>query len=169
MRKSQILRAFLGARDAPQGRRIIADSLTLSVHFQVFMIGSEIMHILVVEDEKKLAELLKRGLEEEDHSVSMALDGRDALELAQSLEFDVIVLDLMLPVIDGFEVARRLRRSGNKTPILVLTARDTARDVLEGLDIGADDYMTKPFSFEEFLERLRAVSRRKDSTGLANL
>jgi len=127
------------------------------------------MHVLVVEDERKLAELLKRGLEEEDHSVSLALDGRDALELAQSREFDVIVLDLMLPVIDGFEVARRLRKSGNQTPILVLTARDAARDVVKGLDIGADDYMTKPFSFEEFLARLRAVSRRKDSTRPAKL
>jgi DNA-binding response OmpR family regulator len=127
------------------------------------------MHVLVVEDEKEMAELLKTGLEEENHSVSVALDGRDALELAQSLEFDVIVLDLMLPVIDGFEVARRLRTSGNQTPILVLSARDTARDIAKGLDMGADDYMTKPFSFKEFLARLRAVSRRKDSTRPANL
>ena len=118
------------------------------------------MHVLIVEDEKKMAELLKRGLEEENHSVSLAFDGRDALEMAQSLEYDAIVLDLMLPGIDGFEVARRLRKGGNKTPILVLTARDTVPDVVKGLDIGADDYMTKPFSFEEFLARLRAVSRR---------
>ena len=118
------------------------------------------MHVLIVEDEKKMAELLKRGLEEENHSVSLAFDGRDALEMAQALEYDAIVLDLMLPGIDGFEVARRLRKSGNKTPILVLTARDTVPDVVKGLDIGADDYMTKPFSFEEFLARLRSVSRR---------
>ncbi len=118
------------------------------------------MHVLIVEDEKKMAELLKKGLEEENHSVSLAFDGRDALEMAQSSEYDAIVLDLMLPGIDGFEVARRLRKGGNKTPILVLTARDTVPDVVKGLDIGADDYMTKPFSFEEFLARLRSVSRR---------
>ncbi len=118
------------------------------------------MHVLIVEDEKKMAELLKRGLEEENHSVSLAFDGRDALEMAQALEYDAIVLDLMLPGIDGFEVARRLRKNGNATPILVLTARDTVPDVVKGLDIGADDYMTKPFSFEEFLARLRSVSRR---------
>ena len=80
--------------------------------------------------------------------------------MAQALEYDAIVLDLMLPGMDGFEVARRLRKGGNKTPILVLTARDTVPDVVKGLDIGADDYMTKPFSFEEFLARLRSVSRR---------
>jgi DNA-binding response OmpR family regulator len=118
------------------------------------------MHVLIVEDEKKMAELLKKGLEEENHSVSLVHDGRDALEMAQALEYDAIVLDLMLPGIDGFEVARRLRKSGDKTPILVLTARDTVPDVVKGLDIGADDYMTKPFSFEEFLARLRAISRR---------
>jgi DNA-binding response OmpR family regulator len=118
------------------------------------------MHVLIVEDEKKMAELLKKGLEEENHSVSLAHDGRDALEMAQALEYDAIVLDLMLPGIDGFEVARRLRKIGDKTPILVLTARDTVPDVVKGLDIGADDYMTKPFSFEEFLARLRAISRR---------
>ena len=118
------------------------------------------MHVLIVEDERKMAELLKRGLEEENHSVSVAHDGRDALEMAEALEYDAIVLDLMLPGIDGYEVARRLRKSGNKTPILVLTARDTVPDVVKGLDIGADDYMTKPFSFEEFLARLRSVSRR---------
>ena len=118
------------------------------------------MHVLIVEDEKKMAELLKKGLEEENHSVSLAHDGRDALEMAQNMDCDAIVLDLMLPGIDGFEVARRLRKGGNKTPILVLTARDTVPDVVKGLDIGADDYMTKPFSFEEFLARLRSVSRR---------
>jgi len=118
------------------------------------------MHVLIVEDERKMAELLKRGLEEENHSVSLAFDGRDALEMAQALEYDAIVLDLMLPGIDGYEVARRLRKGGNQTPILVLTARDTVPDVVKGLDIGADDYMTKPFSFEEFLARLRSVSRR---------
>src|SRR5215472_17473417 len=121
---------------------------------------SPLMHVLIVEDEKKMADLLRRGLEEENHTVTLAYDGRVGLEMAQNLDCDAIVLDLMLPGIDGYEVARRLRRSGNKTPILVLTARDTVPDVVKGLDIGADDYMTKPFSFEEFLARLRSVSRR---------
>jgi DNA-binding response OmpR family regulator len=118
------------------------------------------MHILIVEDEKKMAELLKKGLEEKNISANLAFDGRDALEMAQALEYDAIVLDLMLPGIDGFNVTRRLRKNGNKTPILILTARDTVPDVVKGLDIGADDYMTKPFYFEEFLARLRSVSRR---------
>lgn len=121
------------------------------------------MHVLIIEDEKKMAGLLRKGLEEENHTVSLAYDGRAGLEMAQCLGCDAIVLDLMLPGIDGYEVARRLRKSGNNTPILVLTARDTVPDVVKGLDIGADDYMTKPFSFEEFLARLRAVSRRAPS------
>lgn len=118
------------------------------------------MRILIVEDEKGMAELLKKGLEEENHSVTLALDGREALEFAELYEFDAMVLDLMLPKIDGFEVARRLRRSKNETPILMLTARDAAPDIVKGLDLGADDYLTKPFSFEVFLARLRAVARR---------
>jgi DNA-binding response OmpR family regulator len=118
------------------------------------------MYVLIVEDEKKMAELLKKGLEEENISANLAFDGRDALEMAQALEYDAIVLDLMLPGIDGFNVTRRLRKNGNRIPILILTARDTVPDVVKGLDIGADDYMTKPFYFEEFLARLRSVSRR---------
>jgi two-component system OmpR family response regulator len=118
------------------------------------------MRVLIVDDEKKMAGLLKKGLEEENHSVSLAFDGRTAIEIAQDHEFDVIVLDLMLPGVDGLGVARRLRRNRNETPILILTARDAVPDVVKGLDAGADDYMTKPFSFEEFLARLRSVSRR---------
>ena len=118
------------------------------------------MRILIVEDEKKMAELLKKGLQEENHSVTLAHDGRTGLEFAELYEFDAIVLDLMLPGIDGFEVARRLRRSKNQTPILVLTARDAVPDVVKGLDVGADDYLTKPFAFEELLARLRSVARR---------
>jgi two-component system OmpR family response regulator len=118
------------------------------------------MRVLIVEDEKKMAGLLKKGLEEENHRVSVACDGRAALELARVQEFDVIVLDLMLPAVDGFDIARRLRKNRNETPILILTARDAVPDVVKGLDAGADDYMTKPFSFEEFLARLRSVSRR---------
>jgi two-component system, OmpR family, response regulator len=107
-----------------------------------------------------MAELLKKGLEEENHSVSLAFNGRDALKMAQALEYDAIVLDLILPGIDGIEVLRRLRKRGNKAPILVLTARNTVPDVVKGLDSGADDYMTKPFAFEELLARLRLISRR---------
>jgi DNA-binding response OmpR family regulator len=117
------------------------------------------MRILIVEDEKKMAAVLKKGLEAENHRVTLAFDGRAGLELG-STDFDVIVLDLMLPFIDGFEVARRLRKNGNQTPILMLTARDAVPDIVKGLDLGADDYLTKPFSFEVFLARLRSVARR---------
>ncbi|HEX4922375.1 MAG TPA: response regulator transcription factor, partial [Candidatus Bathyarchaeia archaeon] len=118
------------------------------------------MRILIVEDEKKMAAVLKRGLEADNHRVSLAFDGRSGLELASTVEFDVVVLDLMLPVIDGFEVARRLRKNDNQTPILMLTARDAVPDIVKGLDVGADDYLTKPFAFEVFLARLRSVARR---------
>jgi two-component system response regulator MprA len=118
------------------------------------------MRVLIVEDERKMAALLKKGLEEENHSVLLAHTGIDGLELAQGANFDVLVLDIMLPGIDGFEVARRLRKAKNHTPILMLTARDRVPDIVKGLDVGADDYLTKPFSFAEFLARLRAVSRR---------
>jgi DNA-binding response OmpR family regulator len=118
------------------------------------------MRVLIVEDERKMAELLKKGLEEHSHSVTLAHTGYDGLELAQTLRFDAMVLDIMLPGIDGFEVARRLRKTANRTPILVLTARDSVPDIAKGLDLGADDYLTKPFSFVEFMARLRAVSRR---------
>ena len=118
------------------------------------------MHVLIVEDERKMAETLKKGLEAENHRVSLASDGRAALEFASTLEFDVIVLDLMLPGIDGFEVARRLRKGQDHTPILMLTARDSVPDVVRGLDSGADDYLTKPFSFDIFLARLRSAARR---------
>lgn len=118
------------------------------------------MQILIVEDEKKMAAVLKKGLEAENHRVTLAYDGRTGLDLSGTTEFDVVVLDLMLPVIDGFEVARRLRKDGNQTPILMLTARDAVADIVRGLDLGADDYLTKPFSFEVFLARLRSVARR---------
>jgi DNA-binding response OmpR family regulator len=117
------------------------------------------MHILIVEDERRMALALKRGLEAENHSVSIAPDGRMALDYASTEDFDVIVLDLMLPGIDGFEVARRLRKNQH-TPILMLTARDSVPDVVKGLDSGADDYLTKPFSFDVFLARVRSVARR---------
>jgi DNA-binding response OmpR family regulator len=107
-----------------------------------------------------MAAVLKKGLEAENHRVTLAFDGRSGLDLASTMEFEVVVLDLMLPVIDGFELARRLRKSDNQTPILMLTARDAVPDIVKGLDLGADDYLTKPFSFEVFLARLRSVARR---------
>lgn len=107
-----------------------------------------------------MAGLLKRGLEEEGYSVLVAVDGEQGLELAKNAEPDAIILDVMLPTFSGLEVARRLREGRNQVPILMLTARDAPRDVVAGLDIGADDYLTKPFSFEVLLARLRAISRR---------
>lgn len=127
------------------------------------------MRILVVEDETRLQELLRSGLTEEGHSVIGSAEGNDALEIARSGEFDAILLDVMLPGIDGFEIARRLRSEGDDTPILMLTARDTERDIIRGLDFGADDYITKPFSFSELLARLRAVTRRMGSQRSATL
>lgn len=118
------------------------------------------VHILIVEDERTMATLLRQGLEEEQHSVRIAGDGLTGLREAMGGDFDVILLDVMLPGIDGFELARRLRAGGNQTPILMLTARDAVDDVAYGLDIGVDDYLTKPFSFVELLARLRAVARR---------
>lgn len=118
------------------------------------------MRILIVEDEKKMAAVLKKGLEADNHRVTLAYDGRSGLDLACTMVFDVVVLDLMLPVIDGFDVARRLRKTDDHTPILMLTARDAVPDIVKGLDLGADDYLTKPFSFEVFLARLRSVARR---------
>ena len=119
-----------------------------------------IMQVLVVEDERRMAELLQQGLEEEGHSVMLAGDGRDGLAMAESHAFDAIVLDVMLPGLDGFSVARKLRAARNQTPILMLTARDATHDIVQGLNLGADDYLVKPFSFEVLLARLRAVSRR---------
>jgi DNA-binding response OmpR family regulator len=122
------------------------------------------MRVLVVEDEIKMAALLKQGLEEQKHSVEVAHDGKAAMEMASNYEFDVIVLDVMLPGIDGFEVARRLRNLHRHTPILMLTARDAIADVAHGLDTGADDYLTKPFAFPELLARIRAIARRTPAT-----
>jgi DNA-binding response OmpR family regulator len=118
------------------------------------------MRVLVVEDNKKMAGLLKKGLEERDHSVSLALDGQAGLDLATGSEFDSIVLDLMLPKINGFEVVRQLRKSNERVPIVVLSAKDATTDIVRALDLGADDYLTKPFSFAELLARLRVLIQR---------
>jgi two-component system, OmpR family, response regulator len=118
------------------------------------------MRILIVEDELKMASLLRRGLQEEGHAVDLARTGDDALWMARATEYDAVVLDLMLPGIDGIEVCRRLRDGGTWAPVLMLTARDGVEDRVAGLDAGADDYLTKPFSFAELLARLRALVRR---------
>ena len=118
------------------------------------------MRVLVVEDELKMADLLKQGLDEHDHSVTVVHDGLEALEVASSHAFDVVVLDVMLPGMDGFEVARRLRKNHKQVPILMLTSRDAVPDIARGLDVGADDYLTKPFAFAELLARIRALGRR---------
>ena len=118
------------------------------------------MRILVVEDEPRLASLLNTGLTEEGFAVVAAYDGEEALGYATSSEFDVILLDLNLPKIDGAIVARRLRQRGSRVPIVMLTARDSVRDIVGGLNLGADDYLTKPFSFEVLVARLRAIGRR---------
>ncbi|HSP73210.1 MAG TPA: response regulator transcription factor [Gaiellaceae bacterium] len=118
------------------------------------------MRVLIVEDERKLAALLERGLREEGHVAEVAARGEDALWMAKSSEYDAIVLDVMLPGLDGFAVCRKLRADGVWTPVLMLTARDSVEDRVAGLDTGADDYLVKPFSFDELLARLRAVARR---------
>jgi len=119
------------------------------------------MRILIVEDDRKLAYQLKKGIEEQGHAVAVACDGTEGLEAAKRGEFDVLVVDVMLPGLDGFSIVQRLRTGKNATPILLLTARDAADDIVTGLDAGADDYLTKPFSFKILMARLRALSRRK--------
>ena len=118
------------------------------------------MRVLVVEDELKMARALRRGLEQEGHAVDAALDGHDGLHRASEWDYDAIVLDVLLPGLDGIEVCRRLRRAGRWAPVLMLTARDGVADRISGLDAGADDYLVKPFAFEELLARLRAQVRR---------
>jgi two-component system, OmpR family, response regulator MprA len=121
------------------------------------------MRILIVEDDSRMAELLRRGLSKEGHSVELASNGVRGLELARQEGFDAVVLDIMLPGLDGLSIARRLRAGGVRIPILMLTGRDSVPDVVKGLDAGADDYLTKPFSFEVLAARLRAMGRRVTS------
>jgi two-component system OmpR family response regulator len=118
------------------------------------------MRMLIVEDEPKLAALLRRGLTEERHVVDVADNGEDALWMATATAYDAIVLDVMLPRMDGFATCRELRKREIWAPVLMLTARDTVEDRVEGLDTGADDYLVKPFSFSELLARVRALTRR---------
>ena len=127
------------------------------------------MKILVVEDERKVASFIKLGLEEEGHTVDVAIDGDQACMMAHVYEYDAILLDVMLPKKNGFQVAAELRREGRNTPILMLTSRDAPEDVVRGLDAGADDYLAKPFRFEELLARLRALTRRGGAERLDEL
>jgi DNA-binding response OmpR family regulator len=120
------------------------------------------MRVLVIEDEQKMADLLKRGLEEEGFAVEVAYDGDTGLKTGKEQKFDIILLDVTLPGLDGFAVARELRAASVKTPILMLTARDSTDMKVRGLDSGADDYVTKPFAFAELLARIRALLRRAE-------
>ena len=120
------------------------------------------MRILVVEDEKKVASFLKKGLEEEYYAVDCAYDGEEALYMVEANDYDLMILDIMLPKIDGLEVLQGVRDKGFPLPVLMLTAKDSVEDVVKGLDAGGDDYLTKPFAFAELLARVRALLRRKE-------
>jgi DNA-binding response OmpR family regulator len=127
-----------------------------------------VSRILVVEDDPKAARFLKQGREEEGHAVDVAADGEQGAQLGHLNPYDLIVLDIQLPRKDGLELSRELRRLGVETPILMLTGRDTTQDVVRGLDAGADDYLTKPFAFDELLARVRALTRRL-ATGVSGV
>lgn len=127
------------------------------------------MRILVVEDEKKLASFIQRALKEMKYAVDLAYDGNEGSFMAEENPYDLIVLDIMLPNKDGFSICRDLRKKNIDTPILMLTAQDDVDDKIKGLDSGADDYLTKPFSFGEFLARVRALLRRKQNTKTTKL
>jgi DNA-binding response OmpR family regulator len=118
------------------------------------------MRILIVEDEHRIGTSIKKGLELEKYAVDLAFDGRDGYDFAATEEYDCIILDLMLPGMDGLTICKKLREKGIHTPIIILTARSQVENKIEGLDSGADDYLTKPFSFEELLARVRALIRR---------
>jgi DNA-binding response OmpR family regulator len=127
------------------------------------------MRILIVEDDRKLATQLQKGLDENSHSSVIVFDGEDGFEAALQGGFDVLVLDVMLPGMDGFSLVRGLRERQVTTPVLLLTAKDDPEDIVEGLDAGADDYLTKPFSFKVLIARLRALARRKTVEPARNL
>ena len=127
------------------------------------------MHILVVEDEKGIVDFLKQGLEEEGYTVSTAFNGKDGLEKAKTLKADLILLDWMLPNLTGIEVCKAIRKQNILTPIIFLTAKDTVQETIEGLKAGANDYIKKPFSFEELLERIKIHFRSKDETKILTL
>lgn len=118
------------------------------------------MNILIIEDQKDIVDFLQKGLVSEHHNVEVAYDGETGLEMTTEEDYDLIILDIMLPKIDGLKICRKLRSWGQNTPIIMLTAKDTVEDKINGLDAGADDYLIKPFSFSELLARIRALSRR---------
>ena len=118
------------------------------------------MKILIIEDEKKIVSFIKSGLQSEGHTADAAYDGEDGLYRAEEADYDLIILDIMLPIIDGIALCKKLRLAGRTMPIIMLTAKDTVEDRVKGLDAGADDYLTKPFSFAELLARVKALSRR---------
>jgi DNA-binding response OmpR family regulator len=118
------------------------------------------MKILIIEDEKKIVSFIKSGLQSEGHTADAAYDGEDGLYRAEEADYDLIILDIMLPIIDGITLCKKLRFAGRTMPIIMLTAKDTVEDRVKGLDAGADDYLTKPFSFAELLARVKALSRR---------
>jgi len=122
------------------------------------------MRILIVEDEHKIANSIKKGLEQESYAVDVAFDGQEGFDLAASEDYDAIVLDLMLPKMDGLQICKKLREDQKHTPILIMTAKGQLDDKVEGLNAGADDYLVKPFAFEELLARLRALTRRPKNT-----
>jgi len=119
------------------------------------------MRLLVIEDEKKVASFIKKGLEEEHYAVDVAYDGEEGLYLSETNDYDLVILDLMIPKIHGWDVLKKIRAKRNNVPILVLTARDSIEDKVKGLDSGCDDYLTKPFAFAELLARIRALLRRE--------
>ena len=127
------------------------------------------MRILVVEDENKVAQFIRRGLKEEGYAVDIASDGEEGYFLAGTNEYDLIILDLMLPKIDGLSLCQKLRRTNRVVPILMLTAKDAVADKVKGLDSGSDDYLTKPFAFDELLARARALLRKKGSHPITKL
>ena len=121
------------------------------------------MRLLLIEDERKVADVVARGLRAERFAVDVAYDGDSGWEMASNIEYDLLILDLMLPGLNGTELLRRLRRKGGKAPVLVLTARDATKDKVENFEAGADDYLTKPFAFAELLVRVKALLRRPRS------
>ena len=123
------------------------------------------MRILVVEDEKKINDIIVKTLKQEKYGVDSCFDGEEALDYIFSVEYDIILLDIMLPKRDGFEVLKSIRKNGIKTPVLFLTARDEIEDRVKGLDLGADDYLVKPFAFEELLARIRVLLRKNSGSG----
>ena len=118
------------------------------------------MDVLIIEDEAKVVEFISKGLEEEGYTVAVAVNGKQGLDLLKTHGYDILLLDLMIPEIDGLKVLRNMRAWGINTPVLIITAKNSKEDVVKGLDTGSDDYLTKPFSFEELLARMRALLRR---------